>query len=351
MRHLLLICLLTAACVGMAWSQTPAKGQKINVYMYSEYIPKEIPEEFEKQTGIAVRIDAYENTEEMMAKMQQAGGVSQYDVLVVSDHAISVLAKLGALQPLDMAKIPNAKNQGDKFKNPPYDPGNKYSLPYQWGTIGLMYRKDKIAALDPSWAVVFDPAKQPGDFVLMDSMRDMLGGALIFQGHSVNSRNLEELRDAGNLILNAKKSKKCIGFEPGVGGKNKVAAGTVLLAICYNGDVVKAMQEDKNLGFALPKEGSIIWVDAMLIPSKAPNADGAHKFINYILDAKVGAQLSDFNCYATPNAASLALVRKEDRANPAIYPSEEQVKTLQYVEDLGKDTRMYNEVWTTVKTR
>ncbi len=239
----------------------------------------------------------------------------------------------------------------DEFRDPPFDPEGKYSLPYQWGTNGLMYRKDKLPDLEKSWAVVFDPARQPGPFVLMDSMRDMLGAALKYLGHSVNSTNPDELKAAGELVLKAKKSAKCLGFEGGVGGKNRVLAGTASLAMVYNGDCVRAMDEDPNVAFMLPKEGSIIWTDAMTVPSRAPHPDYAYKFINFILDPEVGAKLSNFNRYATPNKASLPLIAPADRANPAIYPSPEEMKSLQYLKDVGADTRLYDEVWTAVKSR
>jgi len=346
--------LTTGACSksqGPAPSSRPAKADRVTVYMYSEYIDPNLPAQFEDLTGWAVRIDVYEATEEMMAKLQQAGGVSQYDVVVVSDHAIPVLAKLGLIQPLNHARLPNLKNLAPRFKSPSYDPNNQYSVPYQWGTVGLMYRRDKLPNLDPSWAVLLDPAKQPGPFLLIDSMRDMMAVALKYLGFSVNSRDVGELKRAGELILQAKKSPKALGFEGGVGGKNKVVAGEAALAVVYNGDAVRAMSEDRNVDFVLPKEGGVIWVDAMTIPAKAPNPIGAHKFIDFILDARVGAQLSNFNRYATPNTASMPLINKEDRQNPSIYPPDDMLKKLEYLQDVGADTRLYDEVWTAVKSR
>ena len=328
-----------------------APGKELNVYMYSEYIGPELIERFKKETGLAVRISPYETTEEMMAKMQNAGGTSQYDVVVVSDHAIPVMTRLKLLQPLDAAKLPNLKNIDKQFTTAPYDPGNKFSVPYQWGTMGIMYRKDKIPQLDPSWTIFFDPAKQPGPFVLIDSMRDMLGAALLTAGKSISTKTPDDLKKAGELVLAAKKSPKCLGFEGGVGGKNKVTAGQAVMAIVYNGDAVRAMDEEKNAAFALPKEGTEIWVDAMTVPAQAPNAAAAYQFINFILEAKAGAELSNFNRYATPNAASMPFITEADRKNPAIYPSAEDMKKMQYLEDVGDATRLYDEVWTTVKSR
>ncbi|HPD15973.1 MAG TPA: spermidine/putrescine ABC transporter substrate-binding protein [Planctomycetota bacterium] len=343
---------LALAALALGCSQAEKPKPQVTVYMYSEYIDPELPREFEAQTGIRVRLDVYEATEEMMAKLQQAGGASQYDVVVVSDHAIPVLTKLGLLQPLEAAKLPNAKNVSPQFANPPYDPGSKYSLPYQWGTMGLLYRKDKVPqAAELSWSLLLEPAKQPGLFVLIDSMRDMMAVALKMHGASVNSRKPDEVRAASDLILAAKRSTRCLGFEGGVGGKNKVADGTATLAVVYSGDALKACQENDQLAYGVPREGSIIWVDAMTIPVNAPNPDAAHQFINFILDAKVGARLSEFTCYATPNAASLPLLKQEDRENPAIYPPEETLKKLEYLEDLGDDSKLYDEIWTAVKAR
>jgi spermidine/putrescine transport system substrate-binding protein len=342
---------LLAAAALMLASCSKAQKPEVTVYMFSEYTYPELPDEFEQATGIRLRIVPYEATEEMMAKLQQAGGAGQYDVVVMSDHAIAVLSKIGLLQPLDLGQVPNARNVTERFRNPPFDPEGRYSLPYQWGTNGLMYRKDKLPNLEKSWAVVFDPDRQRGPFVLMDSMRDMLGAALKYLGYSVNSTNPDEIKAAGELVLKAKRSGRCLGFEGGVGGKNRVLAGTASVAMVYNGDCVRAMDEDPNVAFMLPKEGSIIWTDAMTVPAQAPHPDYAYKFINFILDPTVGARLSNFNRYATPNEASLPLITPADRANPAIYPSPEEMQTLQYLEDVGADTRLYDEVWTAVKSR
>lgn len=328
-----------------------ARPQQVSVYMYSEYIDPQILKDFEKQTGVKVRLDVYENSEEMLAKLQQGGGASQYDVIVVSDAHVPALIQLGLVRPLEMEKVPNVSHVDGKFRNPPFDPGNKYSLPYQWGTVGLMYAKDKVGSAELSWAMVFDPARQPGKFILMDSMRDMLGIALKYQGKSMNSRNPQEVKAAGELVLRAKRSANFLGFEGGVGGKNRVLAGDAVAAICYNGDAIRGVAENDKVAFAVPKEGGIIWVDVMLVTARGPNSEGAHQFINYILEPKVGAQLSNFNRYPTPNQGSMPFIRDEDRQNVAIYPGDEVVQKLEYLRDLDQDTRLYDEIWTTVKAQ
>ncbi len=354
----LLLGMLSAAllALGLGCSRSPDTGQaadtqQINVYMWSEYIDPDIPAGFEKQTGIKVRVDVYEATEEMMAKLQHAGGVQQYDVVVVSDHAVPVLAKLGLIQPLDAEQIPNRKHVSERFRSPAYDPQSRHSLPYQWGTMGLMYRKDKLGEIEPTWALVFDAERQPGPLVLIDSMRDMLAAALKYRGESINSRDPQVLKAAGELVLQTKKGRHALGFEGGVGGKNKVVSGDAALAIVYNGDAMRGIEEEPNAAFAIPREGTLIWVDAMTVTAGSRHVAAAHRFINYILEPEVGAKLSNFNRYATPNDAALALIDPDDRADEAIYPSEDLMRKMEYLEDLGNDTRLYDEVWTAVKSR
>ncbi|MCS7218554.1 MAG: spermidine/putrescine ABC transporter substrate-binding protein [Thermus sp.] len=336
------------AWLGVLLALALAQKGELRLFIWSEYIDPALLEAFTKQYGYRVRVDLYESNEEMIAKLQ-AGGVSQYDLIFPSDFYVPSLIQLRLVQPLDQARIPNLKNLDEKFKNPPFDPGNRYSAAYQWGTTGLIYRKDRVAA-PPSWAVLFQEPKAP--FVLMDSSREMLGIALRYLGFSVNTKNPKEVQQAGQVLLQAKRSRYFLGFEGGVGGKNRVVAGAAAYAVVYNGDAVRAADEyPDRVGFAIPKEGATLWVDSMMIPARAPNPEAAHRFINFILEPKVGAQLSNFNRYATPNKAALAYINPTDRKNPAIYPSAEAMKRLEFILDLGKDNRLYDEVWTAVKSR
>ncbi|MCC7145278.1 MAG: spermidine/putrescine ABC transporter substrate-binding protein [Phycisphaeraceae bacterium] len=358
-KHLTLI--VAAAFVALSvglWAGPAAvkakdKPVEINVYMWSEYIDPAITEEFEKETGIKVNLSYYESTEEMKAKLQHAAGVSQYDVVVADTPSVPMLIRLGLVQALDHGKIENLKNLDPRFRNAAYDPDNKYTVVYQWGTVGLIYNKEKLPNLPATWGVLFDPAKQAGTFLMIDEMRDQMGVALRYLGQSVNCVDVEQVRKAGELILTAKKSKNAQGFEGGVGGKNRVAAGSVEMAVVWNGDALRAIEEDEDqkLAFFVPEEGSIIWADVMVIPSQAPHAEAAHRFINYLLKPEVGAQLSNFNKYATPNAAAMPFITPEDRENPVIYPPQEIMDKLEYLQDLGNSTRIYDEVWTAVKSR
>ncbi len=319
---------------------------KLNLYIWSEYIDPEIITDFEKQFNCKVTMDLYEDNESLMAKLE-GGGTALYDVVVPSDYIIPAMVARGLISPLNRDQIPNLKNVDDKFLNPPYDPGNKYTAPYQWGTVGIYVRKgDK--PVEESWSLLFDPKKQPGTFVMIDSMRESMSGALKYLGHGVNTTDPAILKKARDLLIDAK--KRSDGFEGGVGGKNKVLAKSATLAVVYNGDAVRGMGEDEQTHYFVPKEGGEIWMDNMAIPSKAPNRPMAEKFINYILEAKVGAKLSNFNQYATPNKASKEFITPDDLNNPAIYPTPEIMAKLEFLQDLGSNTKLYDEIWTQVKS-
>ena len=340
---------LNAASLLMSCSLIISAAEK-NVMMlsYSEYIDPEITKQYEATTGVKVTIDVYESQDDMLAKLQ-AGGISQYDIVIATDVVVPTMIKLNLVQKLNLSVIPNSANLMPQFKSPVFDPGNSYSLPYQWGTVGLMYATASVKG-DISWSMVFDAAKQPGPFIMMDEMRTMTGIALMYLGHSANSRKADDIKACGELLAKAKGSSKCLGFDGGVGGMNKVLAGEAVAAVVYNGDAVRNIMDDK-FAFTVPKEGGILWVDNMLICAKAPNAAGGHAFVNYILDAKIGAQLSNFNRYATPNLASMPMISTDDAKNSAIYPSPAQMKTLHFQEDVGAETKIYDQVWTAVKAR
>lgn len=182
--------------------------------------------------------------------------------------------------------------------------------------------------------------------MLIDSMRDLMAAALFFKGFSPNTRSASELKAAGDLLRSAR-TKRMVGFYGSPDSVAKVLAGDAWVAIAYNGDAVAKL--DEKTEYAVPKEGTIVWVDAMTIPAKAPNPEGAHRFIDFILKPEVGAQLSNFLDYASPNAASQLLIKPDVRADPRVYPTEAQMRGMVMLEDVGDATSLYDQVWTRVK--
>jgi spermidine/putrescine transport system substrate-binding protein len=340
----LLPALLAAAALSVLAAGCSRAAKSLSVFMWSEYIDPELVERFEKEQKLKVVLDTYENTETMMSKVASAGNL--YDVVVMSDHAVRTMIKQGKLQALDLAKIPNAANVAPRFREPPYDPGSRYSLPYQWGTMGLVYRTDKLPDFRASWATILDPMAQPGPVVLLDSMRDLMGAALLLDGHSPNTRGADELAQAGKR-LEAARTSRLLGFYGSPDSVDKVVAGDAWVGIAYNGDALVKL--DDNTDFVLPAEGTIVWVDAMTIPAGSSHKAEAHAFLNFILDGEVGAQLSNYLAYATPNQASLPLVEQEMRDDPRIYPAEEQLASSAMLEDVEEATTLYDQIWTRVK--
>lgn len=321
--------------------------QTLNVFIWSEYIDPQIVAAFEKQFDCTVRLDLYEDNESMIAKL--AAGGALYDIVVPSDYVINSMVKRGLLAPLRHENLPNLKNADPRFVNPPFDPGNQYTAPYQWGTVGLYVRRAKDKPVEESWALLFDAAKQPGPFLLIDDMRPCFSAALKYKGHSVNSVDPKELTEARDLLLEAK--KRSLGFEGGVGGKNRVLAKGAAMAVVFNGDAARGVKEDAATYYFVPREGGEIWLDSLCIPAKAPHRDLAEKFINFILEPKIGAQLSNFNQYATPNKASLEFINADDMKNPAIYPTPEMMQKLEFLRDLGENSKLYDELWTQIKAK
>ncbi|HMC28816.1 MAG TPA: spermidine/putrescine ABC transporter substrate-binding protein, partial [Verrucomicrobiae bacterium] len=236
-----------------------------------------------------------------------------------------------------------------KFAGPPYDRTNQFTVAYQWGTVGVYLRRAKDRPVEPTWGVFFDKTQQPGSFVLIDSVRDLLGAALKYKGHSLNSTDPAQLKEARDLILDAK--RRCVGFDGSVGAKNKVLAKTARAAIVYSGEAVRGTADDADTIYFIPREGSQIWLDNLAVPAKAPHRDLAEKFVNFILDARIGAQVSNFTQFATPNRAARQFIKPEGLNNPAIYPPPEVMVKLEFLEDLGANTRLYDEIWTQIKAR
>lgn len=326
------------------------KSKKVTVMIYSEYIDPAMLQDFEAKTGNKLQLELYEAQEEMISKLQTVG-TAQYDVIIASDVVIQQMVHLGLIAKIDTNKIPNRINVADQFRNPSYDPTNEYTLPYLWGTTGILYRDNAIDPMEVSYSLLFDAKNTKGNFSLLEESRSMLSMALQAKGFDANSVNKEEINQAVDYILKAKKDPHFLGFDGSVGGKDKVLSKMDWAAIVFNGEAMAAIEEDPSLQFAIPTEGSFMWVDAMTLSSKAPNPEGAYAFMNYILDAKIGAQLAKYINYATPNKASLEVLDSEFTENRVINPTEEEIKRMVFLKDPGDAARLFDEAWTIVKTR
>lgn len=323
-------------------------GPSLHIFIWSEYLDPEVVNDFERDTGARVIVDVYEDAESMLAKLQ-AGGGGSYDIVVPPDHLVPTMIKLGLLERLRHENLPNLANLEARFASPPFDPGNVHTVAYQWGTVGIYYRREPGRPAPTGWAAFFDPARQPGPMVLIDSMRDAIGAALKYRGHGLNTTEVGALKEARDLLIEAK--RRAVAMEGSVGGRNRVLARTAAAAIVYSGEAARGMNQDPQTAYVIPREGSQIWLDNLAVPKGAPNRDLAERFINYLLDGRVGARISNFTQFATPNRAAKEWVRAEDRQNPAIYPPPEVMNSLEFLVDVGSKTRLFDQVWTQVKAR
>lgn len=326
----------------------PAAGGRLNLFIWSEYIDPAVVAEFERRFACKVVVDLYEDDGAMMAKLQ-AGGASLYDVVVPPDFRVPALVRLNLLAPLRKENLSNLRHLDPKFLRPSYDPDDRFTVPYQWGTVGLYVRRQTGKPLPDSWAAVFDPAQAWGPFVLMDAQRDLIGAALKYQGHSVNSSDPAHLKATRDLLLGAK--RRSVGFDGSVGARNKVLAKSAAAAIVYSGEAVRGVAEDPNTAYVIPKEGSVIWVDRLVVLARAPHRDLAEQFINFCLEPEIGARIANFTQFASPNLAARPFLKLDDLQNPAIYPPASSMDRLEVLEHLGPKARLYDEVWTQVKAK
>lgn len=338
---------LMVSMAGLLASCSP-KTPELHFLNWAEYIPPEVVEAFEQQEEVKVIIDTFDEPEAMLAKLQ-AGADSEYDVVTVPEYYVAQLIRSKLARPLEGDKVPNLAGLLPNFADPVYDPGNQHSIPYLWGTTGLAYRADKVSGPVDSWAVLYDPQAQVGDFFLIGEMRETIGSALRYLGYSYNDTDPTHLEQAKALLLAAKKRSK--GFLGGTEGKNRLLGGDAAVVVAYNGDALEAAEENDQIRYVVPREGATIWADALIIPTNAPQPDLAHKFLNYLLEARVSAQISNSLSFASPVAGATEFLDEQVRNNPAIYPPAEVLAKTEYLADLGDKSQIYDQLWTEIRAR
>jgi spermidine/putrescine transport system permease protein len=322
-----------------------APERVLNLYTWSGYVSPRLAQEFERRTGVHIQVDLFDNNEALLAKLQS--GVVSYDLVVPSDYMVGILTRQELLLPLDHARLPRLGNLSERFLDPPYDPGNRYTVPYVWGTSGIGYRKDKVLEPVDSWDDLWDP-RYRDRIGMLDDMRENFTAALAKLGLDPNSTNRREIAAARNLLLQQKplvKTYNSSNFE------ELLLSGDVWLHQSFNGQVAKAAQEDPRIGYVIPREGTTIWVDNMAIPVSAADPDLAYLFIDYVLEPRTAAEILNSTLYSTPNRAARPHVRPELLRNPAIFPPEELLAKCSFATDLGPAITLYDRYWTEIKSR
>jgi len=316
----------------------PIEGE-LHIYNWSDYIADDTVPNFEREFGVKVTYDTYESAEEMIAKLM--AGASGYDIIVPTGYVVPVLLATGLIAPLTRKYLTNWGNVSPIFQNLPTDPGNRYTVPYQWGTSGIGYRTDKVMTPVDSWAI-FDRRELSGKMTMLDDAREVIGAMLRYRGHSLNSVDPAELAEAKRDAIAAKPQLKAYISAP---VKGQLVSGDVWLAQLWSGDTLQAQAEQPAIAYAIPKEGCTIWNDSLCMPATAQHRRAAHEWMNYILRPEVGAAISRATGYGSPNVAATRLLER-----PVPYPTEEELRRLEFPVDLGQGTAVWDQIWTEIKS-
>ncbi|MEK4455032.1 ABC transporter substrate-binding protein [Paenibacillus sp. FSL L8-0506] len=316
-------------------------GNTLTIYNWGDYVDPDLLKEFEKETGLTVIYQTFDSNEAMLTKVEQGG--TTFDVVIPSDYAIAKMKEEDLLIPLDHSKISNLKNIDSRFMDLSFDPGNKYSVPYFWGTVGIIFNPEMTKGMDfTSWDSLWD-SRLHNNIFLVDGAREVMGVALNSLHYSVNDKDEVHLQEALTKLNKLSPNVKAIvGDEIKMLLANEEAA----VGIVWSGDASEIMDENDKLDYVVPEEGSNKWFDNMVIPRTAKNVDGAHQFINFMLRPDVAAKNAEYVGYSTPNIPALELLPEETSEDTRFYPPAEITDRLEVYDNLGK--RMlahYNELF------
>lgn len=335
----LLLCLPLSGC----GSSSNAPNGEITVLNWGEYIDESVLDDFTAQTGIEVNYKVCPDNETLYSNLQQG---DSYDVIIPSDYMISRLIEEDMIEKLDFSNIPNASDVDPKFVNPPYDPANEYSVPYMWGTVGIIYNTTMIDEEITSWAALFD--ENYADQVLMiNNSRDAIGLALKYLGYSYNTTDKAQITEAVDLLLEQKHLVQSYVMDEIF---EKLEGGEAAIGVYYAGDYLTMLENNPDLVFCVPSEGSNYFVDAMCVPVGAANKEGAEQFINFMASTEVGLA----NCaeigYSTPLMSVYDALDDEIRSDKVAYPSDEVLSSCEQFLNLPQEIlEFYDSEWLRLK--
>ena len=316
------------------------------VYNWGDYIDPELLTKFKEETGIDVKYDVYD-TNEILYKKLNSGNVSYY-IVIPSDYMIEKMKNEDMLAKIDYSNIPNYKYIGEQFKKLAYDPTDEYSVPYMWGTVGIIYNTKRVSDPVDSWNILWNP-KYKDQVIMPDSVRDAMAVAEKKLGYSLNTENLDQIEDAKKELMTQKKDGLILAYMVDQ-VKDAMVGGEASLAVAWSGDAVTMIERNPDLAYAIPKEGSNKWFDAIAIPKNAKHKENAEKFINFLCDPENAEQNVEYIGYSTPNTAAYELLPEDIKNDKVAYPDEESLKNCEVFIDLpSKILRKYDEAWLEIK--
>lgn len=343
----LMFCVFLSALLTGCGSSGGENGEVI-VYNWGEYIDPETIDMFEEETGIKVVYDEFETNEIMYPKVE--AGATAYDVICPSDYMIQKLIDNDLLSEINFDNIPNIKNIGQQYleQSREFDPENKYSVPYCFGTVGILYNKTMVDGPIESWSVLWDE-KYADNILMQDSVRDAFMVSLKLNRYSMNTLDPNELEIAKNTLIEQKPLVQAYVIDQ---VRDKMIGGEAALGVIYSGEAIYTQRENADLAYVIPKEGTNVWIDSWVIPKNAPNKENAEAFINFMCRDDIALMNFEYITYSTPNTAAQALIEDEDIRNSEIaFPDLSQYENLETFQYLGSEgEELYNNLWKEVKS-
>ena len=328
---------------------TAQLASEIQLYTWVEYIDPDIKDQFEAECGVRVVETNFDSNETLLSTL--LSGATGYDIVVPSDYMLQLMIDENMLQELDYGVITNIEHMGAAHVNQYFDVEQKYSVPYFWGTSGFAVDTNVLADPPASWEIVFNPSEELcGKISMLDDQRETLGAALMYLGYSINATDPAQLEEAKDLLI---AQADCVRAYDSQTNDDLMISCETVIGHMWTGDAILAGLPDyggrEGIAYVIPSEGCTIWQDNLAIPNGAPNKYTAEVFINYLHDPEIAAQNATFVGYGTPNEAAKALLDPEILGNAGIYPPDETMSRLQWIEDVGDALEMYDRVWTEFK--
>ena len=318
----------------------------VNVFNWEDYIDESVLAQFEQETGIHVNYMRFTTNEDMIVQVEANPGA--FDVCFPSDYIVERMLSKDMLAEIDYDKVPNAQYILANLRSPDYDPNNVHSLPYMWGTVGILYNTTMVEEPVDSWGILWD-SKYKSNVFMLDSFRDSMGVTLKYLGHSMNTRDIIALESCKDKLIEQKKNGIVKAYQVDE-TKDKMVAGEAALAVMWSGDAQYAIDLNPDLAYSIPSEGSNIWIDAMVIPKNAQNMDNALKFVDFLCRPDIAQKNCEAIWYSSPNSGAIELMGEDYTENPVMNPTDEEVARCEFFHDIDETFMpVYTALWQEVK--
>jgi spermidine/putrescine transport system substrate-binding protein len=320
-----------------------SRSDELFIYTWAQYSDNKLQQTFSIQTGLKVLVDYYESNEAMLGKIL-AGGGGAYSLIYPSDYMVQKMVDKNLLTELNPKRLIGLDNLSPQFKNPAYDPNNRHSLPFNWGTTGLIYNSEVLKTAPKDWEYLWQNREILNKrMTLLNDVREVMGAVLKMLGYSYNSKDEDELKQAYNKLQELKPAIASFDTDA---WKSQILAGDLVLSMCYSSDAMLIIKENPKFKYVIPRSGSSLWTDTIVVPKSAPNLDGAYAWINFILQPEVAAIISENLSISTPNSAAFELLPKNLKNNKNLFPPAALLEKCDRINPLGEFEEVYERYWT-----